>query len=172
VELTQYSATETLRDGRPIEIRALNPADRVGMLGALDRMSDESIRRRFFGPKPHFSEDEVDYFTNVDFKNHVALVAVLEEGGQALIVGGARYIVSKPGAAEVAFSVDDAHQGQGIGALLMKHLAGIARRARLRELYAEVLPSNSAMLKVFEKSGCRMSTKREQDVVHVTLQVS
>jgi len=54
----------------------------------------------------------------------------------------------------------------------MKHLAVIARRARLRELYAEVLLSNTAMLKVFEKSGCRMSTKREQDVAHVTLQVS
>jgi RimJ/RimL family protein N-acetyltransferase len=54
----------------------------------------------------------------------------------------------------------------------MKHLAAIARRAGLQELYAEVLPSNSAMLKVFEKSGCRMSTKREQGVVHVTLQIS
>ena len=172
MELTQYSATETLRDGRPIGIRALSPADRHGMLGALDRMSDESIRRRFFGLKRHFSDDEVAYYTNVDFTNHVALVAVLEEDGHAVIVGGARYIVSQPGAAEVAFAVDDAHQGQGIGALLMKHLAGIARRAGLQELYAEVLPNNTAMLKVFEKSGCGMSTKREQGVVHVTLQVS
>jgi RimJ/RimL family protein N-acetyltransferase len=172
VELNKYSATETLRDGQPIEIRALSPADCHGMLDALDRMSDESIRRRFFGPKRRFSDDEVAYYTNVDFTNHVALVAVLEEGGRAVIAGGARYIVSKPGAAEVAFAVDDAHQGQGIGALLMKHLAGIARRAGLQELYAEVLPHNTAMLKVFEKSGHRMSTKRDQGVVHVTLQVS
>jgi RimJ/RimL family protein N-acetyltransferase len=172
VELTQYSATETLRDGRPIRIRALSRADRHGMLGALDRMSDESIRRRFFGLKRRFSEDEVAYYTDVDFTNHVALVGVLEEDGHAVIIGGARYIVSQPGAAEVAFAVDDAHQGQGIGALLMKHLAGIAHRAGLQELYAEVLPNNTAMLKVFEKSGCGMSTKREQEVVHVTLQVS
>jgi RimJ/RimL family protein N-acetyltransferase len=172
VELNKYSAMETLRGGQPIEIRALSPADRHGMLGALDRMSDESIRRRFFGPKRRFSEDEVAYYTNVDFTNHVALVAVLEEGGHAVIAGGARYIVSKPGSAEVAFAVDDAHQGQGIGALLMKHLAGIARRGGLQELYAEVLPHNSAMLKVFEKSGHRMNTKRDQGVVHVTLQVS
>ena len=88
MELTEYSATETLRDGRPIEIRALRPADRDGLLGALDRMSDESIHRRFFGPKRHFSDDEVAYYTNVDFTDHVALVAVLEEDGRALIVGG------------------------------------------------------------------------------------
>ena len=52
MELTEYSATETLRDGRLIDIRALTPADRDGLLGALDRMSDESIRRRFFGLEP------------------------------------------------------------------------------------------------------------------------
>jgi GNAT superfamily N-acetyltransferase len=172
VELTEYSAKETLRDGRPVEIRALKPADRDGLLGTLDRMSDESIHRRFFGPRRRFSDDEVAYYINVDFINHVALVAVLEEDGRALIVAGARYIVSKPGSAEVAFAVDDAHQGQGVGALLMKHLAGIARRAGLAELYAEVLPGNTGMLKVFEKSGLRMGTKREQDVVHVTLQVA
>jgi RimJ/RimL family protein N-acetyltransferase len=171
-ELSGYSATETLRGGRSIEIRALRPADHHGLLAALDRMSDESIHRRFFGPKRRFSDHEVAYYTNVDFTNHVALVAVLAEDGQALIVGGARYIVSKPGSAEVAFAVDDAHQGQGVGALLMKHLAGIARRAGLGELYAEVLPGNTGMLKVFEKSGLRMGATREQDVVHVTLEVA
>lgn len=172
MELTDYSATETLRAGRSIEIRALKPADRDGLLGVVERMSDESIRRRFFGPKRHFSDAEIEYYTNIDFTNHVALVALLEEDGRAVIVGGARYIVSKPRAAEVAFAVDDAHQGQGIGALLMKHLAGIARQSGLAELYAEVLPGNTGMLKVFEKSGLAMSTKREQGVVHVTLRLS
>ncbi len=172
MELTDYSAMEKLRDGRLMEIRALRPADRDGLLGTLDRMSDESIHRRFFGPKRRFSDKEVAYYTNVDFANHVALVAVLEEDGRAVIVGGARYIVCEPGTAEVAFAVDDAHQGQGIGALLMKHLAGIARRTGLQELYAEVLPNNTAMLKVFEKSGLRVGTKREQGVVLVTLHVS
>jgi GNAT superfamily N-acetyltransferase len=172
VELTEYSGTETLRDGRPIEFRALRPADRDELLAALHRMSDESIRRRFFGPKRHFTDSEIAFFTAIDFVDHIALVAVLEEGGRTIIAGGARYIVSKPGSAEVAFAVDDAHQGQGIGALLMKHLAGIAHRAGLQELCAEVLPSNTGMLKVFEKSGLAMSTKREQGVVHVTLRVS
>jgi hypothetical protein len=90
VELTEYSATETLRDGRRVEIRALSPADRDGMLGALDRMSDESIHRRFFGPKRRFSDGEVAYYTNVDFTNHVALVAVLEEDTDARSSWGAR----------------------------------------------------------------------------------
>ena len=58
--------------------------------------------------------------------SHVALVAVLNEQERPAIVGGARYIVTAPGAAEVAFAVDDAHQGRGIGGLLMRHLVTIA----------------------------------------------
>src|SRR5512143_3575342 len=91
MDLAQYSAMETMRDGRPLEIRALKPADRDGLLSALNRMSDESIQRRFFGPKRHFDEKEVAYYTDVDFVEHVALVAVVEEHGRAVIVGGARY---------------------------------------------------------------------------------
>jgi GNAT superfamily N-acetyltransferase len=69
----------------------------------------------------------------------------------------------------VAFVVVDQYQGQGIGAALLRHLAGIAREARLEELIAEVLPANIGMLKVFEKSGLRLSTRREAQVVHVVL---
>jgi RimJ/RimL family protein N-acetyltransferase len=169
MELNRYRATETLRDGRRLEIRALQRGDRSALEAAVGRMSDESIYRRFFAPKRHFSDREVEFFTNVDFVSHVALVAVLEEGGDKLIVGGARYVVTEPGAAEVAFSVDDAHQGQGIGGLLMRHLATIARQSGLKRLIAEVLSSNAAMLKVFEKSGLRAHTQRERDVLLVTL---
>jgi ribosomal protein S18 acetylase RimI-like enzyme len=65
--------------------------------------------------------------------------------------------------------VVDEYQGQGIGAALMRHLAAIARAAGLEELIAEVLPDNIAMLKVFEKSGLRVSTTREPRMVHVAL---
>jgi ribosomal protein S18 acetylase RimI-like enzyme len=67
--------------------------------------------------------------------------------------------------------VIDERQGQGIGAALMQHLVAIARESGLKELIAEVLPDNVPMLKVFEKSGLRLSTTREARVVHVTLQL-
>jgi len=167
-----YSARETLRDGSRIEIRALKPTDRDALLGTMGRMSDESIRRRFFAPKRHFTEREIDFYLNVDFVDHVALVAVLNADGQAPIVGGCRYIVTRPGVAEIAFAVDDAHQGRGIGGLLMKHLAAIARASGLRELTAEVLPSNAPMLSVFKKAATDTTMTRESDVMHVTLRLS
>ena len=172
LDASRYSVMDTLRDGSRIEIRALRPADRDALRGAVDRMSDESIQRRFFAPKRHFSEREIDYFLNVDFVNHVALVVVLNADGRALVVGGGRYIVTEPGSAEVAFGIDDAHQGRGIGALLLKHLTAIARTSGLEKFTAEVLAGNASMLKVFEKSGLTMSSKREAGVAHVTLQLA
>ena len=169
-EPASYSAIQTLRDGRKIQIRALRPQDRDGLTSAVARVGKESLYRRFFAGKREFSEKEVSFFVDVDFVNHVALVAVVKEG-QATIVGGGRYVVVRPGQAEVAFAVIDEYQGQGIGAALMRHLGAIARHSGLRELIAEVLSENVAMLKVFEKSGLEMSTKREGAVVHVSLRI-
>jgi GNAT superfamily N-acetyltransferase len=171
LEVATYSAVEALRNGRQVEIRALRPDDQADLIAAFGRTSSQSRYRRFFALKRGFTEGEIAFYLNIDFINHVALVAVVDEGGQPMIVGGGRYIVVQSGKAEVAFAVVDQYQGQGIGMALLRHLAAIARSAKLQELIAEVLPDNIPMLKVFEKGGFGLSTKRESDVVHVTLRL-
>src|SRR3954463_4637514 len=172
LEAAEYSVIETLRNGRRVEIRALRPDDRAGLVAAVGRASAQSLFRRFFAAKRGFTEQEIAFFVNIDFINHVALVAVVEEDGQPLIVGGTRYIVGQPGTAEVAFAVVDEHQGQGIGTALMRHLAAIARRSGFNELIAEVLPENVPMLKVFENSGFHLTRKRTSECVQVALSLS
>ena len=167
-----YAAVELLRDGRRLEIRALRPDDQAELLAAVDRTSAQSLYRRFFGVKRHFTDKEVDFFVNVDFVSHVALVAVVAEDGQPRIVGGGRYVVVESGKAELAFAVIDDYQGQSIGQLLMRHLIAIARNAGLVELVADVLPSNSAMLKVFQKSGLPVNTRRADGIMHVSLRLA
>jgi len=171
LEVAKYSVFEPLRDGRRVEIRALRQSDRDALLAAVARTSTESLYRRFFGVKREFTEKEIAFFVNVDFDQHVALVAGVDQAGRQTIVGGGRYIVVRPGTAEVAFAVVDEFQGQGIGGALMRHLTAIARDAGLKEFVAEVLPDNAAMLKVFEKSGLTVTRKREARVVHVALQL-
>ena len=172
MKAAKYAATERLRNGAELQIRALLPSDRAEMLAAVGRFSKETLYRRFFAPKRSFSEREIEFFLNVDFTNHVALAAVLTEVGRQVIVGGARYIVSQPGCAEVAFAIDDPHQKLGIATHLIRHLIEIARAAGLEEFVAEVLPENAPMLKVFERCGVVMSTRRDRGVVHVTLDLS
>ena len=169
VESSHYSAVEKLRNGEQIEIRALRPQDRDDLMAAVDRTSSDSLYRRFFAVRRHFTETEESFYLNVDFVSHVALIAVANENGQPIIIAGGRYVVGEPGQAEVAFTVVDKYQGRGVGAALLRHLARIARQAGLRELVAYVLPDNRAMLKVFEKSGLKYTAKREAGSIYVKL---
>lgn len=167
-----YSRLEQLRDGTPVEIRALRPQDEVGMLAALDQTSAQSRRRRFFITKQHFSDRERDFFMEIDFVHHVALVACADDAGRSGIVGGGRYIAAEPGRAEMAFMVIDAWQGRGIGSTIARHLITLAREAGLSELTAEVLPENTAMRQVFNRLGFTTVARRDPDTIHLILNLA
>jgi len=79
-DTTSYSAREHLRDGSPVEVRAFRPEDEAGMLSALDQASPQSLQRRFFAMKRHFSDKERAFFMKVDFRDHGALVVAGHAG--------------------------------------------------------------------------------------------
>ena len=170
-EIFHYTTHEVLKDGSQIEIRALWRTDESDMLAAIENTSAQSLQRRFFVMKRHFSDKERTFFMDVDFKNHVAIVAVANEDGRQIIAGGGRYIVFEAGRAEMAFVVIDAWQGRGIGSLLLRHLVKIASASGLDELTAEVLPENTAMKKVFEKFGFRPAPRRDPQTLHLVLKL-
>jgi RimJ/RimL family protein N-acetyltransferase len=169
IDAAAYFVVETLRDGRSVTIRALKHEDRSAMLSAVGRVSAESLYRRFFGAKRGFTEKETDFFVNADFVKHVALVAVIDESGKESVIGAGRFIVIQPGKAELALSVIDEYQGQGIGGTLLRHLMTIARESRLQQLEAEVLQENVAMLTLFRKCGFSFKRDAGAGVVHVVL---
>jgi RimJ/RimL family protein N-acetyltransferase len=121
--------------------------------------------------KRHFSKKELAFFMEVDFKDHVAIVALAEEAGRKVIVGGGRYIVFEPGRAEMAFVVIDSWQGRGVGSILMRHLIKFASDAGLHELTAEVLPENTAMIRVFGKFGFKPTPRRDPQTLHLVLKL-
>ena len=168
-DAAKYSAVAQLPDGRRLDIRALNQNDRAAFEEAIGRMSPGSLYRRFFSVKRSFTSQEVGYSLSVDFVNEIAVVAIVEEGDRSGMVGLGRYFITRPRRAELAFAVIDEYQGQGIGKALMRHLVAIARESGLDELFAEVLPDNVAMLKVFETSECKVKLQRTPDVVKITI---
>ena len=123
---------------------------------------------KYYADTIELSDAELTYLTELDFENHVALVAMLDEGG----IGVGRYVVDEAtGRAEMAFTVDDAHQGLGVGPLLLSHLAHIARAKGIRELSAYVLAENRGMIEVFERAPFPMRRRREGNTVVVTLEL-
>ena len=172
MEARDYFATETLRDGRRAEIRAIKPNDRAGMLAAVGRTGEHSLYRRFFILKRSFTEREIDYFVDVDFVTHVALVVLVNDGTGDEIVGGGRYIVVQPGQAELAFAVEISIRRWGSRRQSCVTWRRSRRQAGLRAFVAEVLPENAAMLHVFEKSGLEITTRNERGTIHVLLRLA
>ena len=132
-EARHYATDALLRDGGSIHIRAIRPDDKPRLLALFERLSSRSVYFRFFQTKQRLTDEELRYFTELDFTRDVALVATLREAQEEHIIGVGRYFrISEDGQptahAEVAFTVADAYQGRGVGTLLLEHLAAIARR--------------------------------------------
>jgi acetyl coenzyme A synthetase (ADP forming)-like protein len=168
-----FALDAVLRDGGSIHLRAIRPDDKARLVDHFQRLSARSVYFRFFGSKLHLTDSELRRFTELDFVNHVALVATLLEGGEERIIGVARYIVlpAKPGEprrAEVAFAVADAHQGRGIATLLLEQLAHLAEAGGIDEFEANVLGENNRMLEVFGASGFQVRRSIDGGVFHVT----
>lgn len=162
--MTTYQAIERLMDGREAFIRELGPADRENLLTVWAHLSPISRYYRFLSPKKNLTDSDLDYFTNVDFKSHVALIVFVDENGEMSPVATGRYIVndgSQGKDAEIAFVVDDPYQGMGIGSLLLAHLTSLARQRGIESFSAYVLTENWRMLEVFEHSGLPMSRATE-----------
>lgn len=157
-----------LGDGTPVHIRPIRPSDAGGLVAFHARLSPETVYGRFFSPRPALSEQEVARFTMLDYHDRFALVAT---AGDA-IVGVARFDRHTSDAAEVAFVVDDAHQGHGLGSLLLQDLAAAARQRTIGRFDADTLAANTPMLRVFRDAGFPVRWSVSTGVVHVDLTIT
>jgi acyl-CoA synthetase (NDP forming)/RimJ/RimL family protein N-acetyltransferase len=163
-----WEADVVAADGGTVHIRPIIPEDAERLESLHSRLSPRTIHFRFFSPRPRLSARDVERFTVVDHDDRVALVAVL--GDEMIAV--ARYD-RMPGTdeAEVAFVVEDRHQGRGLGTVLLEHLAAAARERGVRRFVAETLPDNRRMIGVFRDAGWEVSSRLEDGVVRVTFAI-
>ena len=159
-----WEADVVLRDGRTCHVRPITPDDAERLVEFHSHLSAETIYFRFFAPYPELTDRDVARFTTVDHDDRVALIAT--EGGDLIAV--ARYDRLNERDAEVAFVVRDDHQGRGLGAVLLEHLAAAAWERGLRRFVAEVLPNNRKMLMTFREAGYVVSQRMEDGVFHLT----
>lgn len=159
----------SLRDGTRLHLRPIHPDDGPRLLGLYDKLSNLSLYHRFF-VVPQKDASKADYLSHVDYDNQFALVAELS--GDVVAVARYHRDPARPDHAEVAFTVADALQGKGIGSLLFQRLAGIAREHRIAVFDAEVLKDNVGMIRVFEKSGCSMSRRTDDDRFHFEIRIT
>jgi RimJ/RimL family protein N-acetyltransferase len=134
-------------------IRPIRPDDKRMLSDALLHLSDESVQRRFLTPKRSFTRKELRYLTEVDGRDHVALVAEYPAEPVRRLIAVARFVrlSDDPEAAEVAITVADSWQRRGLGSLLSARLAEEARRLGIRRFTATMAADNIPAHRLMEK---------------------
>jgi acyl-CoA synthetase (NDP forming)/GNAT superfamily N-acetyltransferase len=179
-----------LSDGRTARLRAIRPDDGPALRSFGQRLSRETVYFRFFAPRRGISDEEITHFVTVDYRDRLALVALVD--GELVAVarydrspaaavdvlgGGATgtsgwSLQGGAGEAEVAFVVRDDHQGRGLGTVLLEHLASAAVARGIRRFVADVLPDNHRMMGVFRSAGFDERALLDSGVIRVTLELA
>ncbi|MGW6021972.1 bifunctional acetate--CoA ligase family protein/GNAT family N-acetyltransferase [Streptomyces sp. NPDC055099] len=169
---SHWEADVVLRDGGTARIRPITAEDADRLVSFYEQVSDESKYYRFFAPYPRLSAKDVHRFTHHDQVDRVGLAATV--GGEFIAtvrfdrIDERGMSASAPAdEAEVAFLVQDAHQGRGVASTLLEHIAAVARERGIRRFAAEVLPANTKMIKVFTDAGYQQKRSFEDGVVRL-----
>lgn len=159
-----------LRTGEPVRIRPILPSDVPNLLEFHTRLSVNTTRLRFFTPMRRLSPEFAQHLCTVDFVKRVAYVISPMESDT--IYGVGRYEAESETSAEVAFVVEDAKQGTGVGSLLMTRLIDHAKGLGYERLTAVVLCENLHMLTLFRESPYLGEITMEHDCAFVKLNIA
>ncbi|MEX2207712.1 MAG: GNAT family N-acetyltransferase [Myxococcota bacterium] len=153
-----------LADGGSAHIRPVRP-DEAPRIEAFHRaLSDETIHFRYFSGLAVLPKLILRRFTHPDPERECVLIAEVADD----LIGLASYHRrGDEDAAEVAFVIADAHQGRGLGTLLLEALAEHARAHGVARFRADTLVGNRAMLRVFLDAGLAVEREADGGVVHV-----
>ena len=147
---TQREADAVLRDGSTVHLRPVRSDDETALRDFFAALDPTSQVFRFFSGAIDF-DGVARMMASVDYRSHYGLIA--ERGAERRPVGHGVYIEMEDGVAEVAFAVAGSLQGQGLGTILLAHLAAAAGDNAIETFCAEVLPQNHRMIEMFRESG-------------------
>jgi GNAT superfamily N-acetyltransferase len=150
-----------LPDGASILIRPIRADDKRMLEDGLRHLSDESVHRRFLTLKRSFSRAELRYLTEVNGRDHVALVAEYPGDAVRRLIAVARFVrlAEDPSAAEVAIVVADDWQRRGVGSLLSEDLAEEARHAGITRFTATMASDNVPAQRLMAKLTSRLESR-------------
>ena len=162
----------TLKNGLPVTLRELRPDDRERMAKAVRGLDAQSIYTRLFSHRKELTEGGLDRIMRVDPQSEVVIVTTTGSGADEAIIGAGRYVVTAEAPvrkAEIAFTVEEDYQGQGVAGHLFAALVEAARQRGVTVFEADVLAENPSMLRVFERTGLPLRKRSEGGVVHLEL---
>ena len=167
---SEIAERHTFKNDTAVRFRALKPSDEEEMRRLFYRFSDEAIYYRYFTPIKTMPHAKMQAYVNVDYRDVLSVVGLVGPPGQGQIIAEARFARHKDKPfVDVAFVVDEAYQGLGIATYLYRMLARLACQRGARGMTADVLATNQAMIKVFEKGGYPVRSRFEDGAYALTI---
>ncbi|MEJ2690987.1 MAG: GNAT family N-acetyltransferase, partial [Deltaproteobacteria bacterium] len=161
----EMKTTMLLEDGTQVTFRPIHPTDEPRMRDLHYALSQETLYYRFMTHQPRFSHRQIQNFVYIDHRKDVAIVGTVPEAhGDEVIAVGRYYLDDRSNRAEVAFVIRDDWQNRHIGTFLFNHLVALAKRSGIAGFTAEVLRDNRRMQQIFNNSGYKVKSRREEDV--------
>lgn len=165
-----YESKTFTRDGTLITVRPIKRDDAGRLVDFFDTLSRETIFFRFLTNLQSLPLDWVRRFTDIDYREDIAMVAVIRSDHDEQIVGVCR-VMRCAGAdrGEIAVVVGDPWHGQGIGTTLLRRTLHIARELGFRNLWGLVSSSNAKVARMAEKIGFVRRVDAEGDLFEVEI---
>jgi GNAT superfamily N-acetyltransferase len=164
------ACTHVFKNNLRIHFRAIKPSDEEGMRHLFHRFSDKAVYYRYFSETKAMPHIRLQEYVNVDYRNILSMVGLIEEEGLARIIAEGRYVTGHNRSfADVAFVVDESFQGQGVASFLLELLLNAARERGIAGFSADIPADNLSIIKVFEKSRLHVQAFMEHGLYHLTI---
>lgn len=166
----RIACTQTFKNSLTVHFRAIKPSDEEEMRRLFYRFSDRAVFYRYFTPLKVMPHAKMQEYVNVDYRDYMSIVGLIDEGGIERLIAEGRYVLHKDRSfADTAFVVDEKYQGQGIATFILTMLIKFAREHGIKGFTADVLADNKGMIKVYEKSGYPIKAIVEFGVYRLTI---
>lgn len=141
--------------GVHVLVRPLLYSDRYQLADAYLHLTEDTRRRRFFVAPPELSDHDLEYLTNLDYRDHFAWAAFDLDSPGTPGIGVGRYVRNgnRPEEAEAAVTVADAYQHRGLGTLLLLLLVDRARRQGITSMVSYMRWENEIALNALREAG-------------------
>jgi RimJ/RimL family protein N-acetyltransferase len=152
--------------GLKVLFRATKPSDEEEMRRLFYRFSDRAVYYRYFSPIKTMPHAKMQAYVNVDYRQAMSIVGIVEDR----IIAEGRFVkdVERP-FADIAFVVDEKLSGRGIASFLLSKLVVLAKERGLKGFTGDVLATNKAMMKVFEKSDLKVKADLDSGVYEIEI---
>lgn len=165
----EISSEQTFGD-EVVRFRPIRPSDEEEMRRLFYRFSDQAVYYRYFTRVRSMPHSKMQQYVNVDYSQTLSIIGLVGEPGAGHVIAEGRFVKHKDkNLADVAFVVDEDYQGRGIATSLLEMLMEHAKERGLEGFTADVLASNKAMMKVFEKVGLPVRACLEEGAYSLTM---